>query len=138
MAVGGACAGALIARFGLRHTLVAFGVLAAVTNLLYSWLALAGHDLAIFCVAIFVDNVSYALGSTAFLAVLMGACSPAVSATQFALLTSLSSVGQRIFGPLADDVVRALDWSGFFAVTAAMALPGLVLAWWIARRPPDG
>lgn len=137
MAVGGVLAGSLVARLGVRRTLVAFGVLAAITNLLYSWLALTGHDLTVFCIAVAVDNVSYAFGTTAFLAVLMGACSPAVSATQFALLTSLSSVGQRLFGPLADDVVRWVDWPGFFAATAAMALPGLVLAWWVARREPD-
>jgi PAT family beta-lactamase induction signal transducer AmpG len=137
MVVGGLFAGSLVARYGLRKMLVAFGVLAAITNLMYSWLALAGEDMTVFCLAVFVDNVSYALGVTAFLSVLMGACSPAVSATQMALLTSLSSVGQRVFGPLADDVVAAVSWSGFFAVTAAMALPGLVLAWWVAHRRPD-
>jgi PAT family beta-lactamase induction signal transducer AmpG len=133
MAVGGACAGSLVARFGLRRTLVAFGVLAAVTNLLFSWLALAGHDLTIFCVAVFVDNVSQALGTTAFLAVLMGACSPAVSATQFALLTSLSSVGQRVFGFLADDVVTQWGWTGFFVTSVLLRVPGALLAWLIAR-----
>jgi len=61
-----------------------------------------------------------------------------VSATQFALLTSLSSVGQRVFGPLASDVVAAVDWSGFFAVTSVMALPGLALAGWVVRRIESG
>ena len=69
------------------------------------WLALAGHDCTVFCIAVFVDNVSTRSARPPFCRVLMGACSPAVSATQFALLTSLSSVGQRVFGPLADDVV---------------------------------
>ncbi len=137
MATGGLFAGSLVARFGLRKMLVAFGLLSAITNLLYSWLALAGHDLTIFCIAVFVDNVSYALGTSAFLSVLMGACSPAVSATQMALLTSLSSVGQRVFGTLADDVVAAASWSGFFAISAALALPGLLLAWWIAKTDSD-
>ena len=63
-----------------------------------------------------------------------GACSPAVSATQFALLTSLSSVGLRVFGSLAATVVRAFGWPGFFVTTAVLALPGLILAWWAARR----
>jgi PAT family beta-lactamase induction signal transducer AmpG len=137
MAAGGLLAGTLVARFGLRKMLVAFGALAAITNLLYSWLALTGGDFTVFCIAVFVDNVSYALAVTAFLSVLMSACSPAVSATQMALLTSLSSVGQRVFGWLADDVVAAVSWSGFFVVTAAMALPGLLLAWWVARTKPD-
>ena len=63
----------------------------------------------------------------------MSTCSPAVSATQFAILTSLSSVGQRVFGPFADKVVTAVGWPGFFAITAAMAIPGLVLAWIVAK-----
>ncbi len=132
--VGGLAAGGLVARFGLRKMLVAFGVLAAITNLLYMWLAFVGHDLTVFSIAIGVDYASTALGTAAFLAVLMAVCSPAVSATQFALLTSLSSVGQRVFGPLADDVVRGAGWTGFFASTALMAIPGLVLAWLVTRE----
>lgn len=131
--VGGLAAGGLVARFGLRRMLVTFGVLAAITNLLYMWLAVVGHDYTVFTIAIGVDYASTALGTSAFIAVLMSVCSPAVSATQFALLTSLSSVGQRVFGPFADDVVRSVGWTGFFASTALMALPGLVLAWLVTR-----
>jgi PAT family beta-lactamase induction signal transducer AmpG len=131
--VGGLAAGGLVARFGLRKMLVAFGVLAAITNLLYMWLAFVGHDLTVFTIAIGVDYASTALGVSAFLSVLMGVCSPAFSATQFALLTSLASVGQRVFGPFAADVVHAAGWTGFFASTALMALPGLALAWLVTR-----
>ena len=137
-AIGGLFAGTLVARFGLRRMLVLFGFLAAATNLMFVWLALTGHNFPLFCAAAGLDHVSKALGTTAFLAVLMGVCSPAVSATQFALLTSLSSVGQRIFGPLADDVVAYVDWWGYFLTTALLALPGLVLAWFVAREvEPD-
>ena len=134
MALGGLAAGTLVARFGLRKMLVGFGVLAAVTNLLYMWLAFVGHDMTVFCVAVFVDNVSYALGTAAFVSVAMSVCSPAVSATQFALLTSLSSVGRNVFGPLASSVVEAVGWHGFFLATALMAIPGLGLAWLVAHK----
>lgn len=137
--VGGLAAGSLVARFGLARLLVTFGLLQATTNLLYAWLAVAGKSFPILCAAVLVDNLANAMGTAAFVAFLMSVCSPAVSATQFALLTSLSSVGQRVFGPLADDVVAAVDWVGFFAVTSAMAIPGLLLAAVVARRvPPRG
>ncbi len=134
MTLGGLAAGTLVARFGLRKMLVGFGVLAAITNLLYMWLAFVGHDMTVFCVAVFVDNVSTALGTAAFVSVLMSACSPAVSATQFALLTSLSSIGKNVFGPLASNVVEAIGWPGFFMATALMAIPGLGLAWLVAHK----
>jgi len=132
--VGGLAAGALVARHGARRLLVPFAVLAALTNFFYMLLALVGPDYVVFGSAVFIDHVTTALATTAFLAVLMGATTAAVSATQFALLTSLSSVGQRVFGFLADDVVTAWGWSGFFATTVILAIPGILLAWLVSRH----
>ncbi len=132
--VGGLGAGALVARFGMPRMLVAFGILQACTNLLYAWLAAVGPSYPLFGAAVLCDSLTGAMGTAAFVAFLMSVCSPAVSATQLALLHSLSSVGQRVFGPFADDIVAWLDWSGFFAVTATMAVPGLVLAVFAGRR----
>ena len=132
--LGGLAAGSLVARFGLRRMLVSFGLLQAATNLLYAVLAVTGKSLVVLGVAVLFDNLANTMGTAAFVAVLMSVCTSAVSATQFALLTSLSSVGQRVFGPLASDVVATVDWSGFFVVTSAMAIPGLVLAAIVARR----
>lgn len=131
--VGGVGAGTLVSRYGARRVLVPFAVLAALTNLFYMLLAIAGKDYFLFCSAVFIDHVTTALATTAFLAVLMGATTAAVSATQFALLTSLSSVGQRVFGFLADDVVMEWGWSGFFAATVILAIPGALIAWAVAR-----
>ena len=132
--LGGLAAGSLVARFGLRRMLVSFGLLQAATNLLYALLAVTGKSFVVFGAAVLADNLANTMGTAAFVAVLMSVCTSAVSATQFALLTSLASVGQRVFGPLASDVVAAVDWSGFFVVTSAMAIPGLVLAAIVARR----
>jgi MFS transporter, PAT family, beta-lactamase induction signal transducer AmpG len=124
--VGGMLSGALVARFGMRRMLLAFGALSVATHLLYVWLAVA-RSIAVFCVAVACDTTANAMGAAAFVGFLMSVCSPAVSATQFALLTSLTSVGQRVFGPLADRVVDAIGWPGYFAVCAAMVLPGLAV-----------
>jgi acetyl-CoA transporter-like protein len=96
------------------------------------WLGRRRGWVLAFQIAVACDNTASAMGTAAFVAFLMTACSPAVSATQFALLTSLSSVGQRVFGPLAPRIVGAIGWSGFFAVCAAMVLPG---SRWYGRRP---
>jgi PAT family beta-lactamase induction signal transducer AmpG len=133
--IGGLGAGALTARLGMRGVLIGFGLLQAATNLLYAWLALAGASTPIFCAAVLCDGIANAMGTAAFVAYLMSVCSPAMSATQLALLTSLSSVGQRVFGAaFAGGLVAALGWSGFFAATSAMALPGLWLAHAAARQ----
>jgi PAT family beta-lactamase induction signal transducer AmpG len=120
--VGGLFAGTMVARFGMGRILFAFGILQAITNLLYVWLAVAGHDYLLFGGAVFVDHVTGAMGTAAFVAYLMSVCSTNVSATQYALLTSLSSVGQRVFGPLADDVVSTYNPQGFERLVATHAI----------------
>jgi PAT family beta-lactamase induction signal transducer AmpG len=131
--IGAAIGGVMVARYGVLRMLIVFGILQASTNLLYVWLAYAGHDRAIFGTAVLVDNIANAAGTGAFVAYLMSLTSKGVSATQFALLTSLSSVGQRVFGPLASHVQAAVGWSGFFVVTCALALPGLLIAALLTR-----
>jgi MFS transporter, PAT family, beta-lactamase induction signal transducer AmpG len=142
--VGGLAAGSLVARFGLRNMLVGFGVMQAMTNLLYALLAATGPSYGLFGAAVLCDNLTGAMGTAAFVAFLMSVCSPAVSATQFALLTSLSSLGQRVFGPLADDVVTTFDGDGFLRLVgthtdvAAMLRPHVeqtVLAFDWGRLP---
>ena len=133
--IGGVGAGAIVARLGMRRVLIVFGLLQAATNLLYAWLALAGASVPIFCAAVLCDGIANAMGTAAFVAYLMSVCSPAMSATQLALLTSLSSVGQRVLGAaFADELVARAGWWGFFAATSAMAIPGLLLARAAARR----
>ncbi len=136
-ALGGLAAGTLVAKYGLRRLLIGFGILQATTNLLYALLAVTGKSFPIFCAAVVIDNLANAMGTAAFVAFLMSVCSPAVSATQFALLTSLSSVGQRVFGPFAANVVDSIGWYGFFVFTSALAIPGLVLAWAVTVRSRD-
>lgn len=132
-AIGGALGGVLVARFGLRKMLVAFGVLQATTHLAYLWIAYAGKDLTVYGAGIFIENLSFAMATSAFVASLMGVASASVSATQIALLTSLSSVGERVFGRFAGGVVDSVGWTGFFLVSIALAIPGIALAWWAGK-----
>jgi MFS transporter, PAT family, beta-lactamase induction signal transducer AmpG len=135
IAIGGGIGGICVARYGLRRMLVVFGIAQALTHVAYLVIAIVGKNLPVFVVAIFIENASAAMATSAFVGALMAACSMSVSATQYALLTSLSSVGGRIFGPLAAGVVEWLGWKGFFLATIAMAIPGIVLAWF--ATPPE-
>jgi PAT family beta-lactamase induction signal transducer AmpG len=110
---GGMMAGPLVARFGLRKMLFLFGIFQACTNLLYALLAIVGHDYTVFGAAVLADNLTGAMGTAAFVAFQMSVTSKGVSATQLALMTSLTSLGQRVFGPFADDVVTTFDPHGF-------------------------
>lgn len=57
--------------------------------------------------AIFVDYVASKMGTAAFMAVFIAMTDKKVSGTQYALLTSLSSVGKRVFGWVGGDLVAS-------------------------------
>ncbi len=125
--------GALMVRLGLYRALIAFGVLQAVSNLAFMWLALAGRSYSIMVLAVGFENISGGMGTAAFVALLMALCDHRFTATQYALLSALASLGRVYVGPIAglatDPKYLGLDWATFFFLTFLIALPGLYLVW---------
>lgn len=125
--------GVLVARWGVIRALVVGGLLQAATNLLFAWLALLGPKLSALALVVGVDNLTGGLGSAAFVAYLSGLCSRAFTATQFALLTSMMAFGRTLLSTGSGWLADQLGWAGFFIVTMGLAVPGLLLLWWLAR-----
>jgi PAT family beta-lactamase induction signal transducer AmpG len=128
---GGLLGGVLVVRMGLRRSLIVFGALMALTNLLYVVLAMAGKSLVVFGAAVLCDTFATGLGTGAFIAFLMSLCDRGTSATQYALLTALSTLGARLFSWVSADVVKEIGWSGYWGATAAIFLPAGLLALFI-------
>ena len=135
--VGVLAGGAIMLRLGLYRSLLAFGILQAVSNLAFMALALAGHSYALMFLAVGFENLAGGMGTAAFVALLMAMCDHRFTATQYALLSALATFGRGYVGPAAgyatDPRYLGLPWSTFFLGTFIIALPGLaVLAW---KRP---
>jgi PAT family beta-lactamase induction signal transducer AmpG len=80
------------------------------------------------------ENLSGGMGTAAFLAFTMSLCNQRFTATQFALLSALASVGRVWVGPLAGVLAESIGWPAFFVVSTVLALPALVMLWWL-REP---
>lgn len=119
--------GVLLARLGLFRSLLLFGALQALTNLLYAGLAATGKSVLFMAIAIGFDNFAGGMGAAAFVAFLMALCNPQFSAFQYALLSALAAFARNFLGPPAAFVVEAVGWPMFFVVTFLAALPGLAL-----------
>lgn len=125
--VGALVGGALLSRMSLYRALMWFGLLQAVSNLSFMFLAWAGKDYAWLVFAVGFENLASGMGTAAFVALAMSLCNASFSATQYALLSALASLGRVLFGPVTGGMVNALGWPTFFFVTFVAALPGLVL-----------
>lgn len=125
--VGVVFGGVLMAKLGLFRSLMVFGILQALSNLTFMWLASIGKDYAVMVLAVGFENLSGGMGTAAFVALLMAMCDKRFTASQFALLSALAAVGRVYVGPASGYMVESIGWTTFFGFTFLIALPGLVL-----------
>ncbi|WP_018233343.1 AmpG family muropeptide MFS transporter [Thioalkalivibrio thiocyanodenitrificans] len=127
--VGIVVGGYLVFRLGVMKSLFFAGFAAASTNLTYSWLAMSGHDMTVFKIAVMSDNFTGGLATVAFVAYLSSLTNVAYTATQYALLASLGNLARIWLSASSGWMVDQLDgdWAIFFAMTAGLALAGLPL-----------
>lgn len=131
---GALLGGVLMARWRLFTSLMAFGVLQAVTNLLFMFMATQEKSIELLVTVIAMENLAGGMGTAAFVAFVMALCHHNYTATQFALLTALASLGRVLVGPVAGYIAADTGWVVFFFITTLAAIPGLLLLWWL-RRP---
>jgi len=131
--VGAFVGGVLSLRIGVLKTLFLGAVLSAVTNLLFAWLAIRGHDVAFLIFAISADNLSAGIASSAFVAYLSGLTNVAYSATQYALFTSVMLLLPKYIAGWSGWAVDHFGYVSFFVGTSLLGLPVLVLVWLASR-----
>ena len=73
-----------MARYGLFKALLVAGILQAITNLLFAWVAVEPRDLVVLTLAITADNFTGALGGVAFIGYLSSLCTAGMAAIQAA------------------------------------------------------
>jgi PAT family beta-lactamase induction signal transducer AmpG len=133
--IGGFAGGYVARRYSLATSLWIGGVLQAVANLSFSWLAFVGVNQWALAFAITAENFTSAIGTVIFVAYLSALCqNPLHTATQYALLTALAAVGRTYLSAGAGYVAKATGWPLFFAICVLVAVPSLILLAWLQRR----
>ena len=124
---GLAMGGILVLRLGVLPALLAAGVLQMLANLMYVVQLWAGHATGMLALTIAVENVTGGMGSAAFVAYLSRLCSPAYTATQYALLSALAATARTVLASSGGWFAQRLGWEPFFVAATAACLPGLLL-----------
>ena len=133
--IGGFAGGFLARAWSLEACLWIGGVLQAVSNLAFAWLAYVGLNQWALALAITVENFTGAIGTVIFVAYLSSLCqSPLHTATQYALLTAFAAIGRTYLSAGAGYVAQATGWPAFFVLSVLVAVPSLILLAWLQRR----
>jgi PAT family beta-lactamase induction signal transducer AmpG len=133
--VAGALAGGIVTvRLGVLRALIFCGLLQSAGNLFYVLQVIGGHRLDYLALCVAAENVTGAMAGAALVAYLSNLCSPAFTATQYALLSSLAAVGRTLVASGAGVMAERMGWELFFFLTTVATVPALLLLAWIARR----
>lgn len=117
--------GLILTRFDIFRGLLWFGLAQAFSNLMFVWLAVAGKSFLLMLTSIFIENFCSGLSTAALFAFMMSLCNRRYSATQFALLSALSSLGRVLLGPFSALMVQSFGWVAFFTWAFVFSFPGL-------------
>ncbi len=131
--VGAFVGGVLTLRFGVMRILFLGAILSAVSNLLFAWLAMQGHDLQGLVWVISADNLSSGIATAAFIAFLSSLTNIQYSATQYALFSSMMLLLPKWLAGFSGVFVDTFGYSIFFIGTAIIGAPVLILIWLAIR-----
>ncbi len=131
--LGSVLGGILMVRLGLLRSMLAFGVLQALSNLLYCALAVAGKSYPIMAAAVIIEHIAGAMGGIALVALIMAMCDARYTAFQYALLSALALLPRYSLGYPAGWIADHGGWYVYFVASFALALPGLAIVWWKRR-----
>lgn len=149
--IGVALGGVMLAAWGRMPTLLAGGIVAAVSNLLYADLALGGAWIDGFARLFFLDhsgieprmlrlmvaisgeNIAGGLAGTAFVAYISSITSREYSAVQYALLSSMTFLVGALGRAATGEAIEIYGYASIFFLTAGLGGVAVLLVlaeWW--------
>ena len=128
--------GILTVKIGLVRSIFIAGIFMAVTNLLFSFLFWTGKNYLIFSVAVILDDLAAAFATVAFVAFISVLVNRQYTATQYALLASIGTLGRTTLASSSGSLVDYLngDWGLFFIITCVMVVPSLILIFFLKGK----
>jgi MFS transporter, PAT family, beta-lactamase induction signal transducer AmpG len=124
---GAIAGGAFVTRFGIYRGLLTLGIVQMLSNLTYGFVAMTGADRPAMYGAAIVETFCGGLGTAAFLSFLMAICDRDNAATEYAMLSALFGLSRTFAFAFSGFVAEDLGFAPYYWLTAALALPGLLV-----------
>jgi PAT family beta-lactamase induction signal transducer AmpG len=129
---GGLLGGVVMIKMGINRSLWVFGVVQVVSILGFAVLASNGPVLWLLAAVIGFEYLGVGMGTAAFTAFIAKETSRTYAATQFALFTALAALPRTFANASTGAIVEHIGWVDFFLLCAVIALPGMLLLYWVA------
>jgi MFS transporter, PAT family, beta-lactamase induction signal transducer AmpG len=126
--------GVMYSKLGMKRSVLISLILMGVSNFTFALLAQAGHSNAGLAGAIGFENFASGIGGVTVVAYFSALCDLRFTASQYALISAAASiVGRFVTGTSAGALVEGMGYVNFYLLTTVLALPGILLFWWMMR-----
>lgn len=126
--------GVICMRMGYIRGMMICGVIQMLSNLMFIWMHAQGHSIPALYVTVSIDNFSGGMGSAALVGYLGFLCNKQYTATQYALLSSATTLVNHSLVAYSGTIVEKIGWDQFFIFTVVFSLPALFLLRYIGKR----
>lgn len=130
--------GLLMLKLSINRALWIFGFVQIISIFGYAALARIGDNLYALAAATGLEYLGVGLGTVALTAFMAKQTSRRFTATQFALLTSLTAVPRTLANATTGFIIEAVGYFSFFLLCAAVAVPGMLLLLVVAPWSESG
>ncbi len=149
---GALIGGWMISRLGLKRVIWPFLLAQNLTNVAYMLLAkglgrylvlntgaehpvfMGANNLALFAGVSLFEQFAGGLGTAVLTTFLMRICKMEFKAAHFAIGSGLMSLGGIVAGVSSGFIASWLGYSGMFGISFLIALPGMLLLFWVPKK----
>ena len=129
--------GAVAYRIGIFKSFLLFSIVMAFANLSYVLLAIVGMNHSLMVASVIVEYFCGAMGTAILVAMIMSLVNTSFSATQFAILSSIDSMGRVFVGPVAGYIQYYFGWATLFTFSFVVGILVSVMIYVFRNRIKD-
>jgi PAT family beta-lactamase induction signal transducer AmpG len=135
--LGGLVGGAVIARRGLRRTLVPMLYLQNLAIPLYVGMAIFKPTFPQVFAIVMAEQLISGIGNAAHIVFLIQRCRGVFSASHYAFATAVVSLGSTLSGYVSGPLNQHFGHPIFFTIAFVASWPALVLVWFVPKDPVE-
>jgi PAT family beta-lactamase induction signal transducer AmpG len=124
---GGILGSLVVIRIGLFKSLFIFGVFQILCILGFAWLTTVGHSTTALASVVLSENLTVGMSTSAYVTYIATQTNKHFTASQYALLSSITGLPRVIFGSTTGWLAEVMGWQMFFVFCAGIAIPALFM-----------
>lgn len=117
----------LMYYIGIYRSLWIFGILQALSTGAFAILTMTGPQNWALAFTVCFEDITSGMGTAAFIAFISAITNKRYTATQYAILSSIATLGRNFFSGFSGDMVKNLGWANFYYTCALIAIPGILM-----------